>query len=147
MIPMAMKTVPRMEKKMPRLPLTEPEIGHFAEQLGRTLLQLPVISGVAGHKWAKGTVKDYLRPALDPSGRSEFLIDVFSRPIPEVLLKWYPRAEPGPVFLWPDGVCAGGPGKKELDQARDAIHKAGESVAEYTEQELEALKQKWDEPK
>lgn len=114
-----------------KLPLTEPEIGQMAEKLGRMLLRLPVISGSAGHKWAKGTVEDYLRP-IDLE--SEFLRDIFSRPIPEVLLKWYPRIKipEGMLFTWADTEAVGGPGNKELAKAASELSRRGESPAEYS---------------
>ena len=96
---------------MVKLPLTEPEIGRFAERLGRMILRLPVISGTVGHQWIKDTAKDYFRPDAIESVEAEFLQDVLSRPVPEVLEKWYPRLDGpnGVLFTWPDVNIAGGP--------------------------------------
>jgi len=110
--------------------MTEPEISRFAEQLGRMLLRLPVLSGCAGHQKAEYTTKDYLRPV---TLEAEFLIDIMSRSTPEVLLKWYPRVEgaDGAVFHWVDTAPQGGPGRKELDEAYKALAEREERPAEY----------------
>lgn len=115
---------------MKKLPLTEPELSRFAEQLGRMLLRLPIVSGCAGHQKGEYTVKDYLRPT---SLETEFLIDIMSRSTPEVLLKWYPRVETadGAIFHWVDTAPQGGPGRKELDEAYKMLVERGEVPAKY----------------
>ncbi len=120
---------------MPKLPLTEPEIGRFAECLGRMLLRLPVVSSVAGHACGKATVKDYLRAQ---SIETEFLLDIFSRSTPEVLVKWYPRLSDG-AFSWPDATCNGSPSQDELDKAKHTLLRDGMQVANYTTEELAPL--------
>lgn len=100
------------------LPLTEPEIQQFTEQLGRMLLRLPLVSAAVGHKWALGTIKDYLRPHTP---ESEFLIDLFSQPIPQVLLKWYPRN--GPLFSHPDCNVQSGPSTDDLRTIEKGVKK------------------------
>ncbi len=123
---------------MNKLPLTEPEIGEFAEALGRRLLRMPVISGTAGHKWLKGTA-EYLRP---DTSESEFIQDAFHLSVPELLLKWYPAIQepPNALFLWPDlPDVAGAPGTKEQAEAHQALLKKGHSLAAYTPQEISAL--------
>lgn len=115
---------------MMKLPLTEPEISKVAEQLGRILLRLPILSGCAGHQKAEYTTKDYLRPE---TLEAKFLTDILSRPIPEVLLKWYPRTEEAgnTLFWWVDTQPQGGPGKEELEKAHKALLERGERPAEY----------------
>ena len=115
---------------MSRLPLTEPEISKMAERLGRMLLKLPVVSGIAGHRKPEYTVKDYLRAT---NKDAEFLIDLFSRPTPEILLKWYPRIEmpEGTIFSFPEVSASGGPGAKEMLEAKKALERMGEEPADY----------------
>ena len=123
-----------------KLPLTEPEIGQLAERLGRMLLRLPVLGGVVGHEWMQGTVKDYVQP---DSLETEFLRDVVSRPIPEVLLKWYPRVTNGPytLFMWPDLSPAGAPGPDEMAKAQHELQQAGKQPANYDQSEIDRLTQ------
>lgn len=117
-----------------KLPLTEPEMSLFAQNLGEMLLKLPVISGTVGHRRAEYTVRDYLQAT---TAEQEFLIDLMSRPIPEVLLKWYPRQEHanGMTFWYPGVSVGGGPGKTEMQEAANALEKRGEKQAEYSEDE------------
>ncbi len=123
---------------MNKLPLTEPEISQFAEALGRRLLRMPVISGVAGHKWLKGTA-DYLRPE---DRETAFIQDIFSLSTPEILLKWYPaiRDAQNAMFMWPElPNVIGGPGEKELAEAQQSLLEKGMALASYTDKEISAL--------
>jgi hypothetical protein len=80
------------------------------------LMRLPVISAAVGHKWIKGTVQDYLRPTTK---ETEFLIDMFSRPVPEILVKWYPKE--GDLFYHPLCAPMGAPGREEVMAAEKAL--------------------------
>lgn len=107
------------------IPTTEPEMSKFAEQLGLMLMRLPLVSGAAGHKWVTGTICDYVR-ATGPE--TEFLLDLFSHPIPEVLLKWYPQIKtPDGDLLFKHPACqvVSGPGSKEMKMAMKAAANSG----------------------
>lgn len=121
-----------------KLPLTEPDISRFAEAVGRLLLRLPVVSGVAGHRWVQGTLRDYLR-STEPE--SEFVRDLITRPVPEVLLKWYPRlqSQGQSLFIWPDCHGAGGPGPQEIQEALKALSEVSETPADYSKEELDRV--------
>lgn len=116
---------------MSRLPLTEPELSALATKLGRMLLNLPVVSGVVGHVKPEYTIRDYLQHHGDHG--TEFLIDLFSRPTPEILLKWYPRIEApeGALFWFPGVSTGGGPCKEEMLRAQKALNERGEEAADY----------------
>lgn len=117
---------------MSKLPLTEPEISKFAEELGRMLLRVPLVSGIAGHERIEYTARDYVR--AEKGTALEFFRDVLTRAVPEVLLKWYPSIETkddGPIFSFPDCLSSGGPGASEMRVADKKLSARGETPADY----------------
>ena len=59
------------------------------------MLRLPVVSASVGHSRCSYTLRDYVRPgALDERSQMAvaFLSDVMTRPVDQVLQRWY---EPG----------------------------------------------------
>lgn len=56
------------------------------KRIGEILLRVIPASAAAGHAFPVGTLRDYCRPT---DSEMEFVIDMFSKPTPEIAERWY----------------------------------------------------------
>jgi hypothetical protein len=60
-----------------------------AARLGEMVLRLGALAHALGHADVSGTVSPYLRHPEILSAEGQFLGDLFCRPVPEIVDRWY----------------------------------------------------------